>query len=36
MALFADERRLVSTHPAKVHDLQPSDITLQGGGMSLG
>jgi hypothetical protein len=36
MALFADERRLVSTHPAKVHDFQPNDITAQGGGMSLG
>jgi hypothetical protein len=30
MALLADERRLVGTHSAKVHDFQPSDITTQG------
>jgi len=36
MALFANERRPVSTHPARVHGFQPNDITAQGGGLSLG
>jgi hypothetical protein len=30
MALFADERRLISAHLANVHSSQPNEISLWG------